>query len=299
VGHGGRRKRIPPRQIATDAVFLVAVVFDAWMVVALLPDLLPLADAVSWWVVDLEDPYRLARLSMLGSGAFRYAPPIALVMTPLHLIPWTLYAALVLLVQLAAIRWMAGRRWPLVVLCPPVLLNLHAGNIDTLLGAAVVAGFRWPAAWALLLLTKVTPGVGVLWFAFRREWRALAVALATTALIALASYVVAPHLWPLWIDALLTMTQLPQSSLVPPLVARLPVALLIVWVAARTDRRWLLPVACFLAVPNPWAVTAAILGASVALFGEERAPRWRASPSRAPRQLGGGSARLPEESSGP
>jgi hypothetical protein len=299
VGHGGRRKRIPPRQIATDAVFLVAVVVDAWLLAAVLLHLPPLVDAVSWWVVDLEDPYRLARLSMVGSGAFRYAPPIALVMAPLHLIPWTLYAALVLLVQLAAIRWMAGRRWPLVVLCPPVLLNLQAGNIDTVLGAAVVAGFRWPAAWAFLLLTKVTPGVGVLWFAFRREWRALAVALGTTALIALASYVVAPHLWPLWIDALLTMTQLPQSSLVPPLVARLPLAVFTVWFAARTDRRWLLPVACFLAVPNPWAVTAAILGASVALFGREPATRCRANPSTEPSPPSGGSAGLREGSSAP
>lgn len=41
----------------------------------------------------------------------------------------------------------------------------------------------------------------------------------------------------------------------------------IVWFAARTDRAWLLPVACLVAVPNPWFVTFAILGASVALFG--------------------------------
>jgi hypothetical protein len=110
---------------------------------------------------------------------------------------------------------------------------------------------------------------------------------------------VAPHLWPLWIDALLTMTQLPQSSLVPPLVARLPLAVFTVWFAARTDRRWLLPVACFLAVPNPWAVTAAILGASVALFGREPATRCRANPSTEPRPPSGGSAELREGSSAP
>jgi hypothetical protein len=298
VTRQGTGTGIPPRRIVTDAVFLVAIILDGWLL-AVLAQAAPMSDGVSWWTVDLQDPYRLARLSMLGSGAFRYAPPIALAMAPLHLIPWTLYAALLLLVQLAAIRWMAGRRWPLVVLCPPVLLNLHAGNIDTLLGAAVVAGFRWPAAWAFVLLTKVTPGVGVLWFAFRREWRALAVALAATALIALASYVVAPHLWPLWIDALITMTQLPQSSLGPPLVVRLPVAVFVVWIAARTDRRWLLPVACFLAVPNPWAVTAAILGASVALFGEEPATRSRANPPIEPSPPRGGSAELRQGSSAP
>ena len=45
------------------------------------------------------------------------------------------------------------------------------GNIHLLLGAVIVAGFRWPWLWALPLLTKVTPGVGLLWFALRREWR--------------------------------------------------------------------------------------------------------------------------------
>jgi hypothetical protein len=214
---------------------------------------------------------------MLGLGAFRYAPPMALAMAPLGHIPWPVYAALVLAAQLAAIRWMSGRRWPLVVLFPPVLLNLHAGNVDTLMGAAIVAGFRWPAAWAFLILTKVTPGVGVLWFAFRREWRALFAALGATAVIALASYLIAPHLWPLWIDALVAMAGLPQSSIAPPLLVRLPLAVLVVAVAARTDRKWLLPVACFLAVPNPWAVTAAVLGASVAMFGNGEAGSVRPS----------------------
>ena len=42
---------------------------------------------------------------------------------------------------------------------------------------AIVLGFRWPFTWAFVLLTKVTPGVGLLWFAVRREWRSLAIAL--------------------------------------------------------------------------------------------------------------------------
>jgi hypothetical protein len=277
VGRRGPASTIPPRRIAADAAFLVAVILDAWLIVAVLPGVPPLDDALSWWMIDLEDPYRLARASMIGLGAFRYAPPMALAMAPLGHIPWPVYAALVLAAQLAAIRWMSGRRWPLVVLFPPVLLNLHAGNVDTLMGAAIVAGFRWPAAWAFLILTKVTPGVGVLWFAFRREWRALFVALGTTAGIALASYLIAPHLWPLWIDALVAMAGLPQSSIAPPLLVRLPLAVLVVAVAARTDRKWLLPVACFLAVPNPWAVTAAVIGASVAMFGNSAAGSVRPS----------------------
>ena len=73
----------------------------------------------------------------------------------------------------------------------PLLLAM-IGNVQPLLAAAVVIGFRWPAAWAFVILTKIAPGIGLLWFAFRREWRNLGIALAATAIIAAVSFVVAP-----------------------------------------------------------------------------------------------------------
>ena len=48
------------------------------------------------------------------------------------------------------------------------------------MAAAIALGFRYPAAWSFLLLTKVTPGIGLVWFAVRREWRPLAIALGFT-----------------------------------------------------------------------------------------------------------------------
>jgi len=69
------------------------------------------------------------------------------------------------------------------------------------MGAAIVAGFRWPGAWSFLLLTKVTPGIGVLWFAVRREWHSFGIALATTLLVVVISFALAPHLWFQWFDA--------------------------------------------------------------------------------------------------
>ena len=51
------------------------------------------------------------------------------------------------------------------------------------IAAAIVIGFRWPAAWSLVLLTKITPGIGLLWFAVRREWRSLAIALGAVIMI--------------------------------------------------------------------------------------------------------------------
>ena len=67
---------------------------------------------------------------------------------------------------------------------------------------AIVAGFRYPATWALMLLTKVTPGIGLLWFLVRREWRALAIALGVTAAIVAVSFVLDRSAWEEWIAIL-------------------------------------------------------------------------------------------------
>ena len=40
------------------------------------------------------------------------------------------------------------------------VMELAGGNIHLLLAAAIVLGFRWPATWSLVLLTKVTPVSG-------------------------------------------------------------------------------------------------------------------------------------------
>ena len=88
------------------------------------------------------------------------------------------------------------------MLLPPVFIELAMGNIHAFIAVAIVLGFRWPAAWAFVLLTKVTPGVGLLWFAVRREWRNLAIALGATAAIVAVSFVIAPALWAEWLDVL-------------------------------------------------------------------------------------------------
>lgn len=265
VAHSGIERWAHPWR---DAAFLVVVIVDAWLLIVPGPTFGP-ADALSWWTINLADPYGQSVGSMTGSGAFRYSPAAAQMFAPFHLLPWDVFVAAFLALQVVAIVLASGKRWPLVVLVPPVLLNLIAGNVDTLMGMAIVVGFRWPGAWAVLLLTKVTPGIGVLWFAFRREWRRLAIALGFTALIVAVSFVPAPHLWFDWFEALKAMSRLPQSDIVPSLWARLPIALVITAFAARTNRKWLVPVACFMAVPNPWLVTGALLGGSVALYGDE------------------------------
>ena len=81
--------------------------------------------------------------------------------------------ALIRFVDLVALVALAGPATLFALLLPPVAAEINAANINFPMGLAIVAAFRWPALWAFPLLTKVTPGVGVLWFAVRREWRAL------------------------------------------------------------------------------------------------------------------------------
>ena len=45
---------------------------------------------------------------------------------------------------------------------PPLALELFHGNVHLFMAVAIVVGFRFPAAWAFVTLTKVSPGVGAL-----------------------------------------------------------------------------------------------------------------------------------------
>ena len=107
-------------------------------------------------------------------------------------------------VFLAAVAVWLARPWPasLLVLALPVSQEILIGQIHLLLAAAIVLGFRWAGTWAFVLLTKVTPGVGLLWFAVRREWRPLAIALGTTAVDRRGLVRDRPDAWRDWIALL-------------------------------------------------------------------------------------------------
>jgi hypothetical protein len=251
-------------RIVLGAYVVVCIALDIVLVVGL--SRLPLfGDALSWHEIDLAHLYDQASRSLVGAGAFRYAPIIGQALTPLTLMPWPAFVAAFTALQLAVLVAMSGRRLWLALVFPGVVLELAAGNIELLMAGAIVVGFRHPAAWSFLLLTKVTPGVGVLWFAFRREWRSLGIALAATGGIVAVGVVLAPSLWAEWVDALRAMAALPPATDWPPLTLRLPVAVGLLWWAARTDQRWIVPVASFLSLPTIWAVSYALLAGAIAL----------------------------------
>jgi hypothetical protein len=215
-------------------------------------------DAYAYWSAD---PSAYGTLQIGALGFFGYAPPLAQLATLFRDVPWWVFDFLLTAVLIGTLVWMA-RRWTLAWLAfAPVLVELYHGNIHLLLAAAIVLGFRYPWTWSFVLLSKVTPGVGLAWFAVRREWRALAIALGVTGAIAAVSWLADPAAWSAWVGVLAQGAPSDCGThCVPiPLVARLPVALAIVVAGALTNRRWTVPLAAMLALPVLWVTGPAML----------------------------------------
>ncbi len=241
----------------------------------------PGSDARAYWSFSPAQPYS----GLEGdSGVFMYSPVAALVSLPFHVLPFNAFRLLMIGVDMACLVYLAGP-WALAMLALyPVTLDVSAGNVHLLLAVAIVLGFRYPAAWAFLLLTKVTPGVGLLWFAVRREWRSLAVALGVTAGLALASAVVTPGWWGTWIATLRESSNCSTTCPVGPVLLPIPVpprliaaALIVSW-GAWTDRRWTVPVAAMLALPVVWWMSLPMLLAIIPLERGGQAPSSPTAP---------------------
>jgi hypothetical protein len=219
-------------------------------------------DSHAYWVVDVRDPYRDARLG--GVDAFLYAPAIAQLLAPFTLLPFDAFRLLLGAASLSALT-LAGASYTLLL--PGVIEDLVRGNIHVLLAAAIIAGFRRPGLWVAMLLTKVTPGIGLLWFAFRRDWKALAeAAVATVVIVAISILVFGITPWQEWIRVLATSAESPTTYTYlglapPPLVVRMPFAVAVVGWGALSNRRWTVPVAAFLALPVIWPSGFALLAA--------------------------------------
>jgi glycosyl transferase family 87 len=124
-----------------------------------------------------------------------------------------------------------------------------------------------------VILAKITPGVGALWFVFRREWRSAAIVAGVTGTIALVSFLLAPGLWWEYVAAMrdnLDFRPIDGYPFDVPQLIRLPAAIALVWWGARTDRRWTVPVAATLALPLIWWHGLAMLVAILPILREDR-----------------------------
>jgi hypothetical protein len=264
----------------------IAVAIAAWLLIVVFSE--PWGrlwgtgqDARCYWQATLGDPYLHSDWN--DPIAYVYSPAFLQLVSPLTALPWQAFMAAWSAILLVAVRFLTGPRLLAAgVLFPFALMEVAGGNVSLLLAAAIVIGFRWPAAWSLVLLTKVTPGIGLLWFAVRREWRSLAIALGATAAIALLSFVILPNQWRDWVDVVIRNALAGKSgtwaSVPIPLWIRLPFAIaLVVW-GARTDRRWTVPVGAMLALPALWYGGLSMLLAVIPLL--PRVPREREGGAR-------------------
>lgn len=241
-----------------DGIWAAGLVYLAYLTVTTILNG-PAYDARAYYDAHLGNLY--ARPGAGTFDAYYYSPAFAQLLAPLTALPWQLFIAIWMMIAAAALAYLSGPLLMLVLLCPPVLVELQVGNIHFLLGLVAAVGLQYPAAWAFALLTKVTPGVGILWFAVRREWRSLLIACGVTAAIVVVSFVLAPSLWFEWLTALRANsgTSYEWPVLPIPLVIRFALgAALIAW-GARTNRRWTVPVGATLALPLLWPANWAML----------------------------------------
>jgi hypothetical protein len=226
--------------------------------------------------VDPASPYTHA--------GYLYSPIAADAFGALGRLGFPAFTAIIRAAEVGALAWLTGPVLPIAVLLPPVATELNAANINLVLIACVVLGFRWPVLWTPVLLTKPTMGIGLLWFAWHREWRSLALALGPAAILVLVSLLLQPATWASYIQ---TMLIVPKDSGWPfpwPIWERAIVFGPILAWAIWTGRRWGVVLAVVLAAPRLYFLSPVmLLGLLKTGFSLSRAlrpPDWRSAVAR-------------------
>ena len=252
--------------------------------------------------------------SVGSPGQYLYSPAFAQAVWPLTHTSWQVFAASFIVFNAVGLAWLL-RPLPLTLTVPLWLAGSQevlAGNVFIPMAIVAVLGMRLPRLWAFVALTKVTPCLGPVWFAARGEWASVLRAAVATVAIVLVSWLVAPDLWRDWIHFLTGQAGIADGAagygFFPGPLYRLPVAVVLVVVAARTDRVWLLPVCMVLATPFIWNGSLTLLAAIPRLTAvrnarirsdlpDSPAPT-RRHPARPDRPGSPGHDRLAEDSKG-
>ena len=208
-------------------------------------------------------------------NAYLYSPAFAHAIRPLTLLSWPVFSLIWAALATGTYVWFARsavRRWRVAIfaLC---LGDIVYGNVWWLFALALAFGLRRPALWAIPALLKLTPAVGLIWFAVRREWRNLGIATSVAVAVAGLSFAVAPHAWIDWITFLRHGHEpwFPDQTI--PLLTRVAGGFALTVYAARKDRPTLLPAALWLASPMFSLNGIAVFAVLPLLRGERRVVR--------------------------
>ena len=196
--------------------------------------------------------------------AYLYSPVFIAIIRPLAMLPWPFFLALWVCLEAAVLVWLLKPlrlRWsiPVFMLCLPELV---VGNIYILLAAAAVIGLQKPAVWSFPILTKVTAGVGLLWFAARGEWRRFVTGLGGLAVVVFVSSALDPTGWQAWLQFLFDhQAGTPDSR--TSFLLRCLLAIALVVIGARKQWPLFIAPAMVLASPVlvgfiPWTILAAV-----------------------------------------
>ena len=241
-------------------------------------------DVHAYWVADPNNLYRPSN-DPLQTDAYLYSPAFELLVGWGRHLSFEVFTAIWRALLLAALVWLAGPLTIAVLFTVPVASEVNAGNIQLLLAAAIVLAFRgtddkrerwsaWPGLWAFVLLTKVTPGIGLLWFAARRRWRALAVALGVTAAITAVTFVIWPDRWQAWLQLLSAAgSPAPLAPYYLPFWPRFLGAVAIVLIGAWRGWRWPVVLGATLALPAFYTISPSML-VGVLPFARAAFGRW-------------------------
>jgi hypothetical protein len=235
-------------------------------------------DAHAYWLAGRHS--QLYGRPPMSHDAFLYSPAFKQLIWPLAQLPWPAFCAVWMVATSVTFIWLLkplGWGWgvPAFLCCGFAIIQ---GNITAFLAACLVLGMRRPAVWAVALLTKVVVGIGPLWFAVRREWRALAESLVVTAAVAGLSALVDPGAWSAWLHFLVH-----NRGTDATLIYRFAAGVLLVGYAARRNRAWLLAPAMVLVSPVLHGI--AVYLTMLAAIPRLRAPRRDAPPAAAPTDL--------------
>ena len=256
-------------RVAADVLALAALF---WVAVHV-GNIAPPGDAISYYEARGEHLYG----HTLGLPGYAYSPAFAQVISPLQDLPFPTFRAIIAGAELLGLAYLFGPVLALVIVVLQVYpvweSILLSGNLQILAAASLVLALRHPTAWPLVLLVKLTPGIGILWPALRREWRSLAIGVGLTLAIAAASFAIDPHHWFEWVTWMSSSVDASPDRAGLPLPVRFLIAVGLLVYAARADRIWLVPVAAAIASPEGGIHWLLLLGVY---------PLWRSSRSRGP-----------------